>query len=71
METVSKAQRDKITEILNNLESFLANRKWFAGDEISIADFAILPSVTTFKVCDFYFRRICKYSDQIYLGARS
>lgn len=69
METVSKAQKDKLTEVLNNLESFLANSKWFAGDEMTIADLSILPSVTTVKVSNS-FLGLRQYSDQIYLGTR-
>lgn len=51
--TVPEAQKNKLTETLKVLESFLANSKWLASnDEISIADISILPTITTIKVSD-------------------
>jgi glutathione S-transferase len=42
--------REKLVSALNALESFLLANKWFAGNNITIADFSILPSITTVKV---------------------
>lgn len=36
--------------LLEKMESFLLNSDWFAGDDITIADFSFLASVTTIKV---------------------
>jgi glutathione S-transferase len=42
--------REDIKLLLNTLDSFLYSSDWFAGDELTIADFAILASVGTIKV---------------------
>lgn len=36
--------------LLEKMESFLLNSDWFAGDDITIADFSFLASVATIKV---------------------
>lgn len=47
---ISQDRREAVRVLLNSLESFLANAEWFAGDELSIADLAILANVATIKV---------------------
>ena len=47
---IPKQNREKLFDTLNVLESFLAKSKWFAGDELTIADFSILGTITTVKV---------------------
>lgn len=36
--------------LLNKMESFLLNSDWFAGDDVTIADFSFLANVATIKV---------------------
>lgn len=51
MRKIPIEQREKLNETFNVLESFLSQNKWFAGnEEISIADYSILPTVSTIKV---------------------
>lgn len=47
---ISQDKREAVKVLLNSLESFLV-KEWFAGDELSIADLAILANVGTIKVC--------------------
>lgn len=42
--------RENLKVLLNTLESFLVYSKWFAGDELTLADFALLASVESIKV---------------------
>lgn len=42
--------REKLTSTLSFLDGLLGTTKWFAGDEMTIADFAILGTITTVKV---------------------
>ncbi|XP_070509740.1 glutathione S-transferase 1-1-like [Chironomus tepperi] len=41
--------RENIESVLSTLDSFLINSNWFAGDELTLADFAFLPSVESIK----------------------
>jgi glutathione S-transferase len=47
---ISPAAREDIKMLLSTLDSFLYKTEWFAGDEMSLADLAILASVGTIKV---------------------
>lgn len=42
--------REKLINTLAVLDGFLHKTKWFAGNDITIADFAILGTITTVKV---------------------
>lgn len=44
---------EKSQEAARLLDGFLANSKYAAGDEITIADFSLLPGVTIFDVSGF------------------
>lgn len=48
---ISQDRREAVKVLLNSLESFLEKSEWFAGDELTVADLAILASVGTIKVC--------------------
>jgi glutathione S-transferase len=48
--TISQESIDNITNVLTVLEGFLENNAYFAGDELTIADFSILTTITTFYV---------------------
>jgi glutathione S-transferase len=47
---VSPAAREDIKTLLSTLDSFLYSSEWFAGDQLTIADLAILASVGSIKV---------------------
>lgn len=47
---ISQDRREAVRTLLNSLESFLGKSEWFAGDELTIADLAILANVATIKV---------------------
>lgn len=47
---ISQDRREAVKILLNSLESFLEKSEWFAGDELTIADLAILANVATVKV---------------------
>lgn len=47
---ISQDRREAVKVLLNNFESFLEKSDWFAGDELTIADFVILANVATIKV---------------------
>lgn len=42
--------REKLINTLNALDGFLNKSKWFAGNDITIADISILGTITTVKV---------------------
>lgn len=42
--------REKLSNTFDILDGFLHKTKWFAGDDITIADFAIVGTITTVKV---------------------
>jgi glutathione S-transferase len=48
--TISAGAREGIITLLGNLEELMKKSKWFAGDEISIADLSLLANVATIKV---------------------
>jgi len=43
-------QRENLINTLNVLERFLNQNSWFAGNEMTIADISIVPTITTIKV---------------------
>lgn len=47
---ISPAAREAIKMLLSTLDSFLYKSEWFAGDQLTLADLAILASVGTIKV---------------------
>lgn len=47
---ISLECREAIKILLNTMESFLLKSDWFAGDDLTIADFSFLASVATIKV---------------------
>lgn len=51
---IVQKQRDDIRKVLNNLNSFLDGREYFAGKNLTIADISILPTVTSFAVSAFF-----------------
>lgn len=56
VKTIPNDRREAIKDFLKILESFLMKSEWFAGDEVTIADFSYLANVATIKVnADFFF----------------
>ena len=47
---IPKEQKDEIHDIVKTLESFLNGKMWFAGEKITIADLALLSSLSTLFV---------------------
>lgn len=54
---MSPIRREGLKTLLQNLEVLLQTSKYFAGDELTIADFGFLANVATVKVvyCPFIF----------------
>lgn len=50
MKKITNERREAIRDLLRTMESFLLKSKWFAGDEVTIADFSYLANVATIKV---------------------
>lgn len=50
MKKIPDQQREKLVATLNNLDGYLANSKWIAGDAMTISDLSILGTITTVKV---------------------
>lgn len=50
---IPKDRREAIKTWLDTMESFLLTSDWFAGDDLTIADFFFLANIETIKV------RIC------------
>lgn len=50
---VPQERREAIKDMLKTMESFLGKSKWFAGDEVTIADFSFLANAATIKVFKF------------------
>lgn len=47
---IAQERREAIKDFLKIMESFLIKSQWFAGDEVTIADFSYLANVATIKV---------------------
>lgn len=52
LKKIPAENRQKLVNTLNVLDGFLSKSKWLAGNEITIADFSILGTITTVKVCE-------------------
>lgn len=50
MKKIPAEKREKLIDTLNILDGFLTKSKWFAGENITVADFSILGTITTVKV---------------------
>lgn len=48
--TVSAEDKEQGEKIYDLLEKFLEGRKWMAGDSPTIADFSLIPSITTYNL---------------------
>ncbi|CAO1321650.1 unnamed protein product [Diamesa serratosioi] len=46
-DSVSQESRDKFAQCFKVLDSYLVDSKWFAGDNLTIADYSILGTITT------------------------
>ncbi|XP_037030114.1 glutathione S-transferase 1-like [Bradysia coprophila] len=46
---IESDRREAVKDFLKILESFLLKSEWFAGDEVTIADFSYLANVATIK----------------------
>uniref|UniRef100_F4MI67 glutathione transferase n=1 Tax=Chironomus riparius TaxID=315576 RepID=F4MI67_9DIPT len=57
---IPSVAREDIKILLNTLDSFLDKSEWFAGDEMTIADLAILASVGTIKCWGVNFKEFPK-----------
>lgn len=47
---MSEEDRNTALEVYKYLEIFLSNGKWVAGDQVTIADFSLLASVTSLDI---------------------
>lgn len=47
---IAQERREAIKDLLKIMESFLIKSQWFAGDELTVADFSYLANVATIKV---------------------
>lgn len=47
VKTIPRDEADNLREAYDLLEHFLVDRQWMAGDELTIADLSLIPSVTT------------------------
>lgn len=52
MREVSQEAKESVEKVLKTLEEFLSGVDYFAGNELTIADFSILANVTSIKVID-------------------
>lgn len=48
--TISQDKKDQLNEAFGYLDGFLAKTKWVAGDNFTVADNAILASVSSIQV---------------------
>lgn len=55
MKKIPQDQREAIKDLLKTMELFLGKSEWFAGDEVTIADFSLLANAATIKVENHYF----------------
>jgi glutathione S-transferase len=51
LKKIPQDKRDGLKTVLSNFEMFLEKSEWIAGNELSVADIAILANVGTIKVC--------------------
>lgn len=45
--------KEKISESMSILDSFVANNLWFAGENATLADLTTLANVTQIKACGY------------------
>lgn len=50
VKTIPQKGKDDVREVLGVLNDFLAGNEFIAGDKLTIADFSVLSSVTSFYV---------------------
>lgn len=55
LKEIPTEKRETLEKTLTVLDGFLSNSKWFAGNNITIADYAILGTITTVKVSSLKF----------------
>lgn len=55
--------KKSLHEALGTLEDFLTNFKWMAGDQVTIADYSMLGSLTTLKELNVDFSKYPKLND--------
>ncbi|XP_059610859.1 glutathione S-transferase 1-1-like [Phlebotomus argentipes] len=48
--TIPQNKKDKVYTLLNHLNNFIEGKKYIAGDEITIADFAFLSTFSSLKI---------------------
>lgn len=48
--SITKVQKDEIHDIVKTLETYLEGKMWFAGEKLTIADLALLSSLSTLFV---------------------
>lgn len=47
---ISKEDSDAVKESYDLLEKFLDGNKWMAGDSVTLADFSLIPSVSSLNL---------------------
>lgn len=47
---ISNEKRSKVLEAFDLMENFLEERKWFCGENLTLADLSILASVSSIMV---------------------
>jgi glutathionyl-hydroquinone reductase len=50
VKTIPKKNKDAVREVLQTLNEFINGNKYIAGNILTIADFSILTTVTSFSV---------------------
>lgn len=48
--TINDEDKEKANTIYGLLEKFLEGRKWIAGDSITLADFSLVPTVSSYNL---------------------
>ncbi len=54
---IAQERREAIKDLLKIMESFLIKSQWFAGEEVTIADFSYLANVATIKASKGFFHK--------------
>lgn len=50
---IPQAAKDKVSEYMKVLNSFVADTLWFAGNQPSIADLSILANISQIRACGY------------------
>lgn len=51
--STSQQARDAVVDSLKVIDKFLENSKWVAGNNLTIADFSLIPTISTIVECGY------------------